>query len=91
VDRPEQVAPGTLERALAEGAFVNGTRAGSRRATTPSRTSRGPCSSRSGSLRAYVVSVKGLGAGREEAMLRMRERFFRSRFLLKILVQKMEE
>jgi SAM-dependent methyltransferase len=73
-ERPEQVPPGSLERALADGVFVNGTGSGFQEgfyaepAELRSLFEAHGCSTRA------LLSVKGLGAGREQAVLGLRAR-----------------
>jgi SAM-dependent methyltransferase len=73
-DRPEQVPSGTLKRALAEGVFLNGTGAGFQEGFYAEPAELRSLLEAHGCATRAMISVKGLGAGREQAVLGLRER-----------------
>ncbi len=73
-ERPEQVPPGTLKRALAEGVFINGSGAGFQEGFYAEPAELRSLFEAHGFSTRTLISVKGLGAGREQAVLGLRER-----------------
>jgi len=73
-DRPEQVSPGSLRRALQEGVFHNGTRSGFQEGFYAEPAELRTLFEALGFTTRAMVSVKGLAAGREQAILDLRDR-----------------
>ncbi len=73
-DRPGQVPPGALRRALSEGVFVNGSRSGFQEGFFAEPAELRTLFETHGFSTRAIVSIKGLGAGREQALLELRER-----------------
>jgi SAM-dependent methyltransferase len=72
--RPEQVPPGTLTRALKEGVFASGERSGFQEGYYAEPAELRTHFEALGFTTRAMVSVKGLAAGREQAVLELRER-----------------